>query len=62
MRHAEIQQAKFAAERFLKHVEKVRKLSELQLMTGTKETGSMRRSSLDLTRALAKMRNCNLWD
>ena len=62
MRHCEIQHAKFAAERFLKCVEKVRKHNEIQLMTGTKDTGELRRSSMELTRALSKMRNPNLWD
>lgn len=62
MRQAKINAAVLEAKRFLaKHKEyeaSVKTLSGYQV-TGSKESGALRRASMDLTRALAEMRKPN---
>lgn len=63
MRANHIKEAKEAAKTFLRRIEEFeeRKKTDEDFakycdITGYKETGALRRSSLDLTRALSKMR------
>lgn len=60
MRHDRIKEAEFEARRFLARVAEAREaLDDVERnvsICGSKETGALRRASLDLTRALAAMR------
>ena len=64
MRPSGIKKAEKEAERFLNRVKELRETDQLPkvitekdwCMAGSKETGAVRRASLDLTRALAAMR------
>lgn len=60
MRKENIQQVRKDAKRVIEIVDVVlREIDEssLVLITGTKNTGTLRRVSMDMTRSLAKMRN-----
>ena len=59
MTFEEIQKAESEARRFLEKVEEYYQTNpskEGYILVGTKETGAVRRASMDLTRQLAKMR------
>jgi hypothetical protein len=57
MKWEDIQKAESEAQRFLKAVALLHKLSKTDWeITGNKWSGAVRRASLDLTRALAEMR------
>ena len=67
MKIKNILEAEQEAKRFLKKLNDVRKsetnqekfkmISKSESTWGSKETGSLKRSSMDLTRSLSKMRN-----
>lgn len=62
MRYNDIKEAQGEAERFLKRVDEyitVHKNTDQPY--SSKEGGALKRASLDLTRALAKMRKSNYW-
>lgn len=68
MKIENILEAEDEAKRFLKRLKELKKSEphsfkdkELTRLCGSKESGALKRSSLDLTRALSKMRN-NIWD
>lgn len=64
MRPSDIKKAEIEAKRFLERIEELRSGNQLPKiiveanwhLTGSKETGALRRASLDLTRALSSMR------
>jgi len=65
MRPSGIKKAEIEAKRFLERVKELRDTDQLPkivvegedwYLSGSKETGAIRRASLDLTRALAAMR------
>ena len=70
MKVSNILEAKEEAIRFLKRIKEVegsdmnqkkfKMISESEETYSSKETGALKRSSMDLTRALSKMRN-NIW-
>ena len=69
MKTEDIIEAEQEAKRFLKRLKEVKqsfsnkdafsKNTDYKWIRGCKETGALKRSSMDLTRALAKMRNPN---
>ncbi len=71
MKVENILEAEDEAKRFLKRLKEVRQtqkkafdkssLNTITMTSSSKATGALKRSSLDLTRALSKMRN-NIWD
>lgn len=54
MKTQNIKEAKFEAKRFLK---KIKDFEDIGSSNQSKESGALKRSSMDLTRALSKMRN-----
>lgn len=66
MKIGNIRKAKNEAIKFLQMVEQVEKEQNYRFMddesttTTSKETGALKRSSMDLTRSLSKMRN-DIW-
>jgi len=65
MKVENILEAEFEAKRFLKRIQEVKKLQPEPFKKGasktwfwsSKETGALKRSSMDLTRSLSKLRN-----
>ena len=63
MNYKDIQEAKAEALRFLERVKEyeVRHSSEEILITGSRESGALKRSSLDLSRSLSRLRRRDAW-
>jgi hypothetical protein len=56
MNTKQLKAAKFEAERFLERANEALKKSETEITYGCAEGSAVRRSSMDLTRSLAKLR------